>query len=315
MGTEEGFTPRAVKGTISDVTVTGQEADLEGFDLETAVTTTVPGDLPVTIPSADTMAMPASPEVHVTDLSATFCGVTIAVSFTVRFTFTEVSGGEIATPSTAAAVTVTVQRADLSGFDLEATVTVAVPSDLPVTIPSADTVGRLSSLEVHVNDLSVAFSGATPPPSCGGAPVAPPPPPPPPPSARRVTPSTATVTVTVQRADLSGFEWEAAVMIAVPADLPVTTPSVTVAMLLSLEFHVRDLSAAFSGVTVVFSGTVAPAATEAVAGETVTPSTATGSSFFLQEEIRSRVTEETRSRAAKAISKFFIAVCLKVKRH
>src|SRR6218665_1261171 len=110
METEEGFTPRAVKGTISDVTVTGQEADLEGFDLETAVTTTVPGDFP-----------------------ATFCGVTIAVSFTVRFTFTEVSGGEIATPSTATAVTVTVQRADLSGFEWEATVMMAVPGDFPVT--------------------------------------------------------------------------------------------------------------------------------------------------------------------------------------
>src|SRR6218665_2438626 len=182
MGTEEGFTPRAVKGTISDVTVTGQEADLEGFDLETAVTTTVPGDLPVTIPSADTMAMPASPEVHVTDLSATFCGVTIAVSFTVRFTFTEVSGGEIATPSTAAAVTVTVQRADLSGFEWEATVMMAVPGDLPVTIPSAHNVARLSSLEVHIIDLSVEFSGVTATVSCRVAPVAtdtPPPPPPP----------------------------------------------------------------------------------------------------------------------------------------
>src|SRR6218665_3031167 len=185
METEEGFTPRAVKGTISDVTVKGQRACLPGFELETAVTTTVPGDFPVTIPSADTMAMPASPEVHVTDLSATFCGVTIAVSFTVRFTFTEVAGGEIAPPSTATAVTVTVQRADLSGFEWEATVTMAVPGDFPVTIPSADTVARLSSLEVHVNDLSVAFSGVTATVSCRVAPVAtdtPPPPPPPPPS-------------------------------------------------------------------------------------------------------------------------------------
>src|SRR6218665_2012428 len=149
METEEGFTPRAVKGTISDVTVTGQRANLPGFELETAVTVTVPGDLP-----------------------ETFCGAPIAVSFTIRFTFTEVSGGEIATPSTAAAVTVTVQRADLSGFDLEATVMVTVPGDLPVTIPSADTVARLSSLEVHVNDLSVAFSGVTATVSCRVAPVA-----------------------------------------------------------------------------------------------------------------------------------------------
>src|SRR6218665_1294282 len=172
METEEGFTPRAVKGTISDVTVTGQRANLPGFELETAVMVTVPGNFPVTIPSADTMAMRASPEVHVTDLSATFCGITIAVSFTVRFTFTEVSGGEIATPSTAAAVTVTVQRADLSGFDLEATMMVTVPGDLPVRIPWADPVARWRSLEVHVNDLSVAFSGVTATVSCRVVPVA-----------------------------------------------------------------------------------------------------------------------------------------------
>src|SRR6218665_436805 len=126
METEEGFTPRAVNGTISDVTVTGQRACLPGFDLEPAVMVTVPGDLPLTVPSASTAAMRASPEVHVTDLSATFCGVTIAVSFTVSFTFTEVSGGVIATPSTATAVTVTLHWADLSGFDLEATVMVTV---------------------------------------------------------------------------------------------------------------------------------------------------------------------------------------------
>src|SRR6218665_2176629 len=147
-------------------------------------------------------------------------------------------------------VTVTVQLADFSGFEWEATVMMAVPGDFPVTIPSGATVAKLSSLEVHVNDLSVAFSGVTATVSCRVAPVATDTPP----SARRVTPSTATVTVTVQLANFSGFEWEAAVMIAVPADFPVTTPSATVAMLLSLEFHVRDLSAAFSGVTVAFSG-------------------------------------------------------------
>src|SRR6218665_1740136 len=192
METEEGFTPRPVKGTISDVTVTGQEADLEGFDLETAVTVTVPGDFPVTVPSADTMAMRTSPEVHVTDLSATFCGITIAVSFTVRFTFTEVAGGEMVTPSATAAVTVTVQRADLSGFEREAAVMMTMPGDFPLTIPSAHTVARLSSLEAHVNDLSVAFSGVTATVSCRVAPVAtdpPPTPPPPPPPANPPPPT------------------------------------------------------------------------------------------------------------------------------
>src|SRR6218665_3413786 len=80
METEEGFTPRAVKGTISDVTVTVQWADLPGFDLEATVMVTVPGDFPVTIPSADTMARLSSLEVHVNDLSVAFSGVTATVS-------------------------------------------------------------------------------------------------------------------------------------------------------------------------------------------------------------------------------------------
>src|SRR6218665_1147764 len=80
METEEGFTPRAVKGTISDVTVTVQRADLPGFELEATVMMAVPGDFPVTIPSADTMARLSSLEVHVNDLSVAFSGVTATVS-------------------------------------------------------------------------------------------------------------------------------------------------------------------------------------------------------------------------------------------
>src|SRR6218665_1172795 len=80
METEEGFTPRAVKGTISDVTVTVQRADLSGFDLEATMMVTVPGDFPVTIPSADTVARLSSLEVHVTDLSVAVSGVTATVS-------------------------------------------------------------------------------------------------------------------------------------------------------------------------------------------------------------------------------------------
>src|SRR6218665_840808 len=80
METEEGFTPRAVKGTISDVTVTVQRAYLSGFDLEATMMVTVPGDLPVTIPSADTVARLSSLEVHVNDLLVAFSGVTATVS-------------------------------------------------------------------------------------------------------------------------------------------------------------------------------------------------------------------------------------------
>src|SRR6218665_1160127 len=195
---------------------------------------------------------------------------------------------------TSALTTVTSQRADLSGFDLEAAVMTAVPEDFPVTVPSSATVAILASLEVHVTDLSVAFSGVTVGVSftvrftstvavVRGI----------------VTPSTATaVTVTSQRADLSGFDLEATVMKAVPADFPVTVPSsATAAILASLEAHVTDLSAAFSGVTVGVSFTVRFTATVAVGG-IATPSTAIGSSFFLQEAIRRR--------PMKAISKFFI---------
>src|SRR6218665_87597 len=259
--------------------------------------------------------MASAEEVHVTALSVVFSGVKTAFRRNSPFTSKEAEAGLTprAVKGTGTADTVTAQAADLEEFDLETAVIVTVPGDFPVTTPSA-TEAMWSSFEVHVRDLSasagvmtgisvtVAFTVTEA--AAGGALPSPRTPPPPPPS-----------TVTAQTADLEGFDFEVTVTVAVPIDFPVTTPSATVAMLLSLEFHVRDLSAAFSGVTVVFSGTVAPAATQTPAGETVTPSTAIGSSFFLQEEIRRRVTEETRRSAAKAISKFFIAVCLKVKRH
>src|SRR6218665_1673217 len=223
---EAGLTPRAVKGTGTADTVTAQATDLEGFDLETAVMVTVPGDFPVTTPSA-TEAMLSSFEVHVRDLSAS-AGVMTGVSVTVAFTVTEAVAGSV-----------------------------MLSTDTPSTVTS--------HLAVFVWSLTlVAVAGVT---------------------------------------------------VTVPIDFPVTTPSANVAMLLSLEFHVRDLSAAFSGVTEAVSFTVSSTFTDTAEGEIVTPSTATGSSFFLQEEIRSRVTEEIRSNPAKAISKFFMAMCLKVKCH
>src|SRR6218665_3831002 len=90
---EAGLTPRPVKGTGTADTVTAQAADLEEFDLETAVMVTVPGDFPVTPPSA-TEAMWSSFEVHVRDLSAS-AGVMTGVSVTVAFTVTEAAAGSV----------------------------------------------------------------------------------------------------------------------------------------------------------------------------------------------------------------------------
>src|SRR6218665_3946607 len=90
---EGGLTPRPVKGTGTADTVTAQEADREGFDLETAVIVTVPGDFPVTTPSA-TEEMLFSFEVHVRDLSAS-AGVMTGVSVTVAFIVTEAAAGSV----------------------------------------------------------------------------------------------------------------------------------------------------------------------------------------------------------------------------
>src|SRR6218665_3512724 len=299
-------------GTAVGVTVMTQATVFVGSLALASVIVAEPAVvLAFTNPFMSTVAMFSAEEVHVTALSVVFSGVKTAFNRNSPFTSKEAKAGLTPRPvkGTGTADTVTAQEADREGFDLETAVMVTVPGDFPVTTPSA-TVAMLLSFEVHVRDLSasagvmtgvsvtVAFTLTQP--------VAGPPPHPPPPPLS---------TVTAQTANLEGSDFEVTVTVAVPIDFPVTVPSATAAIFSAEEVHTKDLSAAFSGVTVAVSFTVSSAFTVTAEEEIVTPSTATGSSFFLQEEIRRRVTEEIRRSPAKAISKFFMAMCLKVKRH
>ena len=84
-------------------------------------------------------------------------------------------------------------------------------------------------------------------------------------------------TVTVAVAVLPLFDL--AVMVTVPADLPVTTPPETVAIEESLVDHVIDLFVAFEGETEAERVVVPPTETVADAGLTVTEVTSTFSTF------------------------------------
>src|SRR6218665_440172 len=310
-GKTAGTTVRLSRGLAVAVTVMTQAAVFVGSLALFTVTVALPAAvLAFTNPLASTVATVSSEEVHVTALSVVFSGVKTAFRRNSPFTSKEAEAGLTprAVKGTGTADTVTAQVADLEGFDLETAVIVTVPSNFPVTTPSA-TEAMLSLFEVHIRDLSASAGVMT------GVSVT---------VAFTVTEAVAgsvmlsTDTPSTVTSHLAVFVWSltlVAVTVTVPIDFPVTTPSATVAMLLSLEFHVRDLSAAFSGVTEAVSFTVSSTFTDTAEGEIVTPSTATGSSFFLQEEIRSRVTEEIRSNPAKAISKFFMPMCLKVKCH
>src|SRR6218665_792987 len=306
-----GATVMPSRGLAVAVTVMTQAAVFVGSLTLFTVTVAWPTmALAFTNPLASTVAMSSAEEVHITGLSVVFSGVKTAFRRNSSFTSKEAEAGLTprAVKGTGTADTVTAQAAYLEEFDLETAVMVTVPGDFPVTTPSATEAMSLS-FEVHIRDLSASAGVMT------GVSVT---------VAFIVTEAVAgsvmlsTDTPSTVTSHLAVFVWSltlVAVMVTVPIDFPVTVPSATVAMLLSLEFHVRDLSAAFSGVTEAVSFAVSSTFTDTAEGEIVTPSTAIGSSFFLQEEIRRRVTEETRSRAAKAISKFFIAVCLKVKCH
>src|SRR6218665_1169612 len=274
-------------------TVTAQVAVFVGSLTLVTVMVVVPGARAVTRPVSETLATKGSELTEVTFLFEANSGATTTRSR--RGGAPTAKGKAVGSTEILATgmITVNAQRASLSGFDLEVASMMTVPMDFPVTVPSSATAAMLALLEVHVNDLSVAFSGVTVGVSFTvrfTSTVA---------VRGIVTPSTATVvTVTVQAADLSGFDLEVTLMTAVPGDFPVTVPSsATAAMSLLLEVHVTDLSAAFSGVTVGVSFMVRFTSTVAVEG-IATPSTAIGSSFFLQEAIRRR--------PMKAISKFFM---------
>lgn len=149
-------------------------------------------------------------------------------------------------------------------------VMVAVPAATPVTTPLALTVAIKGLLEVQVTDLFVALAGETVAvsgmvPAIATLAVV----------GVTLTPvaGTGTTAVTVTTAEAVKLPlWVVAVILATPAARAVTIPDVlTVATAGLLELQVTALLVAFAGATVADNVVVPPAATETVAGETVTP--------------------------------------------
>ena len=131
-------------------------------------------------------------------------------------------------------ITVTEQEAYFSLPSFAVVFIVAVPLETAVTLPAASTVATLGSLEVHVNDSSLALLGETVAISVSNAP-----------SFRdnedlfNCIPVTCCLTSTSQVAITPLASIALAVIVALPGDLPVTTPlEDTVAMFLSELDHV-----------------------------------------------------------------------------
>jgi hypothetical protein len=223
------------------------------------VITALPADTPVTTPLADTEATLEVLLLHVTDLFIAFEGDTVAISVsalpTVRlaellFRETPVTA-VLVPPPPLTAFTVTVQVAILPPLSV-LTMMVALPADIPFTKPVSETVALSGETLLHITALFVALAGVTEanrfsvPPTPTDIAVL-----------FKVTPVTGTstspplagVTETAQ-VDLFSPSTVIAVIAALPALMPMTTPSVTVATSGLLLVHVTSLLAASSGKTV-----------------------------------------------------------------
>ena len=230
---------RRITGTGSALTVTLHLADLSPAF---AVMTAVPSLIPFTVPFL-TVATAVLEEVQVTVLSVALSGLTVAVRVSSPFTFSVrlVLFRVTDVTATTALETVTLHVAVLSPAFA---VIVAVPALMPFTFPSL-TVATAVSEEDQVTVLSVALSGLTVAVRVSSLP-----------SAKDkevlskemdVTATTPFLTVTLHVAVLSSAF---AVMVAVPALIPFTFPSLTVAMDVLEEVQVTVLSVALSGLTV-----------------------------------------------------------------
>src|SRR5256885_7861220 len=202
-----------------------------------AVMVAVPATLPVTNPLALTVAMVASLEAHVTVRPVSGLPVAslgVAVSCSVDPTDTVPVAGVTLTDATGTCTTVTV---DVPLCPSLVAVMVAVPATLPVTSPVALTVATVASLEAQVTvrpesalpleSRGVAVSCTVFPSFTEGV--------------AGVTDSDATGTpaaVTVM-ADVPLCPSLVAVIVAVPATLPLTNPiALTAPTVVLLEAHV-----------------------------------------------------------------------------
>ena len=241
------------------------------FEPSTVVTVMVedPSFTAVTLPFTSTVATVVLLEDQVTVLSVAFEGDTVAVKVSVPPMTSVIDVLFKLTLVTVTGFTVTTHCTDIPPA---VAVIVAVPTPFAVTVP-LDTVATEVLELLHVTVLSVAFVGATVAVRVSEVPFT-----------RlkvvlfKVTPVTATLlTVTVQVAVTPLPSWAVAVIVAVPALTPVTTPlELTVATdVLELD-QVTALSAALLGVTVAVKVVVAPTLMLAVVLFSVMPLTRMG---------------------------------------
>jgi hypothetical protein len=264
----------AVLFKVTPVTGTGFTVTLHAAVLPPsaviAVTVTVPTAFPVITPAELTVAIAVLLLVQLTVLFAAFDGATVATSVAVASTFTANAVLSRLTPVTAIGVTVTAHVAVFPPSAVFAVI-VALPAAFPVTEPAELTVATAVLLLVHATVLFAAFDGATVALIAALAPtltdnfVL-----------SRLTPVTAigfTVTFVVAIFPPSDVF---AVIVAVPALFPVTTPlELTVATDVLLLDHVSFLFVAHAGTTVILMVTVLPSTTEAVDAAAVNPVTGT----------------------------------------
>ena len=208
-----------------------------------------PTKIAVTLPSLSTVAIAASEVDHVTVLSVTSSGRTIAVSFSLAPMVSVSSVLSRVMLSASIGLTVTLQVADLSPHFA---VMVASPTATAVTLPSASTVAIDASEVDQVTTLSVTSLGRTVAVSFSLAPMV---------SvssvlSRAMLSASIGLTVTLQVADLSP---QVAVMVASPTTTAVTLPSAsTVAIDASEVDQVTVLSVTSPGRTVAVNFALAP---------------------------------------------------------
>ena len=124
-----------------------------------AVIVAFPTDTAVTDPVDETVATFGLLDVQVTVLSVALAGYTVAVSCSVSPTFNEVLDLLIEIDVTNRFLTVIVQDALKLLPSFVVAVMTAVPTDLPITVPSLFTLATLGLLEVQFNVLFEAYSG------------------------------------------------------------------------------------------------------------------------------------------------------------
>ena len=240
-----------------------------------AVIVAEPTATPVTTPAALTVATAGVLDIHVTFLLLALAGRTVAVRGVVAPTATLAGAGfTVRLVGTMTMLLTVITELAVNAPITVVAVTVAEPTETPVTTPDEFTVATAGALDAQVTFLFVARTGrtvavrvvVTPRPivAVGGV------------TDTLVGLVTLVFTVTMDEA-AKGPSAVVAVTVAVPIARPVTTPDeFTAAMAGALEVHVMVLFEAFAGEIVAVIVVVPPTIIDVLGGATVTPVTRTG---------------------------------------